>query len=77
MLAAYTMDGLGMAMLSAMVFGIIGILLMLLGFKLFDWMTPRLDVQKELSEKHNLAVAIVIAATLVGISIILARAIGD
>jgi putative membrane protein len=77
MLAVFTMDGLGMAMLSAVAFGIIGICLMLLGFKLFDWITPRLDVEKELAENHNIAVAIVIAATILGISIIIARIVAE
>ncbi|HWE94027.1 MAG TPA: DUF350 domain-containing protein [Tepidisphaeraceae bacterium] len=77
MLASFTMDGLGMSALSAVVFGILGILLMLLGFKLFDWITPRMDVQKELAENHNIAVAIVIAATILGISIIIARIVAE
>ena len=62
--------------LSAIVFGIIGIigiLLMVLGYKTFDWITPRLDVQKELAENHNIAVAIVIAAVLIGVSLLVAH----
>ena len=58
---------------SALVFGIIGIFLMVLGYKAFDWITPRLDVEKELAEKHNIAVAIVIAAVLIGVSILIAH----
>ena len=34
--------------------------------------TPQLNVEKELAEKHNIAVAIVIAAVILGISIIVA-----
>jgi uncharacterized membrane protein YjfL (UPF0719 family) len=59
--------------ISAIVFGVIGILLMVLGYKAFDWITPRLDVEKELAEKQNIAVAIVIAAVLIGVSILLAH----
>ena len=59
--------------LSAIVFGIIGILLMVLGYKTFDWITPKLDVQKELAENHNIAVAIVIAAVLIGVSLLVAH----
>ena len=59
--------------LSSIVFGVIGILLMVLGYKAFDWITPRLDVEKELSEKHNVAVAVVIAAVLIGVSIMIAH----
>ncbi|MDB5298589.1 MAG: hypothetical protein JWO87_252 [Phycisphaerales bacterium] len=73
MLATISMEGIGMNALSAAVFGVIGIVLMLLGFKLFDWITPKMDVEKELAENHNIAVAIVIAATILGISIIIAQ----
>ena len=51
----------------------IGILLMVLGYKTFDWITPKLDVQKELAENHNIAVAIVIAAVLIGVSLLVAH----
>ncbi|MDB5305666.1 MAG: hypothetical protein JWM97_3215, partial [Phycisphaerales bacterium] len=33
----------------------------------------KMDVEKELAENHNIAVAIVIAATILGISIIIAQ----
>jgi uncharacterized membrane protein YjfL (UPF0719 family) len=59
--------------LSAIVFGLVGILLMVLGYKAFDWITPKLDVQKELAENHNIAVAIVIAAVLIGVSLLVAH----
>ena len=58
---------------SAAIFGVLGIFLMLLGYKCFDWITPKMDVQKELSENHNIAVAIVIAALLIGVSLLVAH----
>jgi len=61
----------GMALLAAAAFGVVGIFLMMLGFKAFDIITPRIDIQKELAEHHNLAVSIVIAAVILGISILL------
>lgn len=57
------------------VFGSIGIVLTLLALKIFDWITPRLDVQKELAEKGNIAVAIVSGALILGICHIVAVAI--
>lgn len=57
------------------VFGMIGILLTMLGLKLFDLITPRLDIEKELMEKSNLSVAIVCAALILGICHIVAIAI--
>ncbi len=60
---------------NALVFGVIGIFLTILGFKVFDWITPRIDIEKELAEKNNIAVAIVIAAVILGISYIVTVAI--
>jgi putative membrane protein len=55
-------------------FGFVGIVLLLLGYLLFDVITPRIDVQKELTEK-NTAVAIVIASLLLGIAYIVAHVV--
>ena len=63
-------------MLSATAFGVLGICLLLAGFKLFDWITPKIDVQRELAENKNMAVAIVVASLILGVSILLARVIG-
>jgi putative membrane protein len=62
--------------LSALIFGLLGIALVILGFKVFDWITPRIDIQRELGEKHNVAVAIVCAGVIIGICIVISRAIG-
>ncbi len=56
-------------------FGLLGIGLVVFGFKVFDWLTPRLDIQTELSQKHNLAVAIVCAAIILGLSVIVAAVV--
>ena len=57
---------------SALVSGLVGIVLLLTGYWLFDWINhAQIDVQKELCEK-NVAVAIVVAAPLLGIAYICA-----
>jgi uncharacterized membrane protein YjfL (UPF0719 family) len=61
--------------LAALVYGLIGIVLLLAGYWLFDLITPKIDVQKELNEK-NLAVAIVVASLLLGIAFIVAHVVG-
>lgn len=61
------------AFIGTLVFGILGILLAVLGFKAFDWLTPRIDIQRELGEKHNIAVAILMGAVLIGICLIIAQ----
>ena len=63
------------AVVAAVVFGIIGILLCVLGFKAFDWILPGINVERELTENRNIAVAIMIAAVILGISAIIVAAI--
>lgn len=54
-------------------FGLLGILIMAVGYVIFDKMIP-LDFNKEL-EKGNLSVAIVIAGFLVGIALIVSKVV--
>jgi putative membrane protein len=58
----------------SLVFGLLGMVLLLLGYWLFDLITPRIDIQKELKEKY-LAVAVVIGALLLGIAYITAHVV--
>jgi putative membrane protein len=58
-----------------LVFGIVGLALAVLGFKVFDWLTPRIDVQKELAEKQNVAVAVVVAAVILGVCYVVAHVV--
>lgn len=59
----------------AAAFGLLGIALLALGFKVFEWITPKLNVEEELA-KGNIAVGVMIAAVALGISLIVVRAIG-
>jgi putative membrane protein len=61
--------------LAALLYGPLGIALAVLGFKVFDWITPKMDIQKELTEKGNIAVAIVCAAIIVGVCYIVASVV--
>lgn len=72
---SWELNTLGMSLLAVAAFGAVGIALLILGFKLFEWATPRLQVEEELS-KGNVAVAIVVAAALLSVSLIVIRAIG-
>ncbi len=63
------------ALVSSLTFGAVGIVLMVLGFRLFDLVTPRVSFERELAEKHNMAVATVVAAVILGTSYIVAHAI--
>jgi len=64
----------GSALLAAAAFGVLGILMMLLGYKIFDWIWPRIDVQRELAERNNIAVAIVIGAVIIAVAIVMSAA---
>ena len=57
----------------SLIFGLLGILVMGAGYKIFDWIIP-LDFNKEL-EKNNISVAIVIAGFLIGVAIIVSKVV--
>lgn len=60
----------------ATAFGILGIVLTFLGYKLFDVAETKVDFAEEI-KKGNVAAAIVIGAFLIGICIVIGRAIGS
>ena len=64
---------LGPALLAGLAVGLAGITLMVLGFKIFDGLTPG-NMQKEILEKGNIAAAILAAGFLVAVAIIVAAA---
>jgi len=60
----------------AALFGLLGILLSIFGYKLFDLVETKVDFAEEI-KKGNIAVAIVVGAFLIGICIIIGRAVGS
>lgn len=62
------------AVTSTLLFGLIGIVLAILGFKLFD-LAVRFNLESEVCEKNNVAVAILSGAMILGICIIVAAAV--
>jgi putative membrane protein len=71
----WNFEAMGASLLAAALFGVLGIALLALGFKVFEWITPKLKVEEELS-KGNTAVGIVVAAATLGVALIVVRAIG-
>lgn len=59
---------------AAAVYALLGILLFVLAFVVMDRLTPG-TLWKELIEEHNTALAVVVGALSIGISIIIAAAI--
>ena len=60
-------------LLLSLIFGAIGILVLVAGYKIFDAIIPA-DFNKEL-EKGNVAVAIFLAGALIGIAIIVSQVV--
>ena len=67
-------DEFGMAIFAAASFGLLGIALLMIGFKVFELITPKLDVEKKLQE-GNVAVGVAVGALLIAIGIVVAAAI--
>jgi uncharacterized membrane protein YjfL (UPF0719 family) len=55
------------------IFGIVGILMAILGYKVFDRFTPG-DLHNEIIEKKNIAAAILAGSVILGVCIVLAAA---
>ncbi len=72
---AWNFEAMGAALVAAALFGVLGIAMLALGFKVFEWITPKLKVEEELS-KGNVAVGIVVAAAVLGVALVVVRAIG-
>ena len=65
---------LGRMILDATVFGIAGIVLLILGYYIWELVTPY-NLRRELHENKNVAVAVVAAAFIVGMAIVIAAAL--
>lgn len=68
------MDDLLSHLVAAAVYAALGILLFVLAFFLVDRMTPG-TLWKEIIEEHNTALAVIVGAMSIGVSIIIAAAI--
>jgi putative membrane protein len=61
-------------LLNSVIYAVLGIAIFIIGFVVVDKLTPY-DLWKELVEKNNLALAIVVGAATLGTCIIIAAAI--
>jgi putative membrane protein len=64
-------DSLGSAAVATVIFGLVGIVLAIAGFKLFD-ACIKVNLEQEIGERQNIAAAILCAAMILGISVIIA-----
>lgn len=60
---------------ASVVYSGIGVAILAAFFALFDMLTPKVAIWKELVEKQNVAVAIFLGALALGISVIISSAI--
>jgi uncharacterized membrane protein YjfL (UPF0719 family) len=58
-------------------YGASAILMLLLTLKLIDWLTPSINIEKELVEKGNMAVAVPAAAFILGVAAIVVACIAS
>lgn len=65
------MDGILNNIVSSIIFGLIGIILLVFGYWFFDKVLTKIDFNQELKEK-NTAMAIVIAGFMIAIGVIIA-----
>ncbi len=68
------MDQLASLVIQTLVFATIGILIFSLAFWIIVKATP-FSVRKEIEEDHNVAIAIVIGAVIIGIALVVSAAI--
>ena len=66
--------GLLDSIVSTLIFGVIGIVLATVGFKLFDFVI-KADIEKEIFENKNMAAALLAGAVVLGVSLIVAATI--
>ena len=60
--------------LAFLIVGLVGVLLIVFGTKLFDWLYKKVDFEKEILN-NNLSAAAVIVAVILGLSLIVAAVI--
>jgi uncharacterized membrane protein YjfL (UPF0719 family) len=55
-------------------FGILGVVMLLVGFKIFDWMLPKVDFQEAMKE-NSVATAIIVGSFFVSLALIISAVI--
>lgn len=66
---------LSVYIVNSLVFSVIGIIMLMLAFVFIDLITPRYAIFKEIVEKHNMALAILLGAYLIGVALIIAASV--
>ena len=62
--------------IESLVFSVVGLIVLLVGYKLFDVMTP-FHLNEQISEDNNAAAGVAVAGLLIALGLIVAAAIGS
>ena len=66
--------GLAQGILDTVVYSALGIVVLMAGYKIFDWVTP-FSLNKEIAEDNNVAAGVAVAGIMVALGLIVAAAI--
>ena len=66
---------LGGFIIEGVVFSIVGLIILMVGYKVFDVATPY-DLNRQIAEENNVAAGVAVAGVLVSLGIIVAAAMG-
>ena len=69
------LDNLGEAAVSSAVFAGIGLVVFGIAFWMMNKLAP-FSVKKEIEEDHNMALAVIMAGVIIGVSLIISAAVG-
>ncbi len=67
--------GLLVLIIEGIIFSIVGLVVLMVGYKVFDMATPY-DLNRQIAEENNVAAGIAVAGVLVSLGIIVAAAMG-
>lgn len=62
-------------MLLAAIFSVLGFILLFIGYKVFDWLTP-MDMGHKIFDEGNVAAAVMAGAFVIGMAIVIAASMG-
>ena len=61
--------------IEGVVFSVVGLIVLMIGYKVFDWATPY-DLNRQIAEENNTAAGVAVAGVLIALGIIVAAAMG-
>ena len=67
-------NNLPLGLVAALIYSLLGIVVLMIGFKIFDWITP-FSLNREIEEKNNTAAGVIVAGIMIALGLIVAAAI--